>query len=304
MPLDHSHRGTMKNSSLDAGFEEYRRGRQKRRLESGQAFRPMGENAEVLAQIERAEAAEVLDQRLTREVHDFFSDATKTAAAIVQKVSAEAEAECGERISSEMEQFLVETMKRMEHLVHSLKAKVKPGLAEAHFEADMHKLVGPALDAFRDAGTAQLQDKHIGQDPFAAEIEGMVTQPCEYPTDEEPPESEDPWAAITAPASAPDDAIDELEEVLADRLEPTEPSQAVPAPRPAPQQPKAAPVAEVAPARDGEAERADHFLLAGLGDDPERMREALKVLVRNQLMSKDEALRVYRQAMNRRTQPR
>lgn len=295
----------MNSHSLDAGFEKYRRGRQRRRMESGQPLRPLGDNAEVLAQLERAEAAEVMDQRLTREVHEFFSDATKTAASIVQRVAAQAEAQSGARISSEMQAFLVETLKRMEHFVQSIK-KTGKGVGETNLETDMHALVGPMLDAFRVEGTAQLADKHLGQDPFADELGQIAPDSAEEARAAraaaiEDAADADPWAAITgASTDAPEveqpaESDNELEGVLADRLGADAAPPPPPQPEPAPA-PRARPV-EKAPSPSADGDRADHFLLAGLGEDPERMREALRVLVKNGFMNRDEALGVYRQAL-------
>lgn len=156
----------MKEKSLDSGFEKYRRDRRRKGSPAPAAAAPQPMDKQELArrQLEQAEAAEVQDQRLAREVKDFFEVATRTAADIVKKIAELQEAATTERISDEMHEFLMDTISRMQGVVEGLDDSDQ--VAEKHLEPLMHNLVGPMLDNFRLEGTAQLDDQHIGQNPF------------------------------------------------------------------------------------------------------------------------------------------
>ncbi len=190
----------MRERSLDHGFEKYRRERKRRQAATGEPVRPMGDKSAVRRELEKADAAEMADQRLTREVKEFFQDATRTAAEIVTKIAELQEAADTERISDEMHEFLVDSISRMEWFVQHLDRSGT--LTEENLEPHMHNLVGPLLDGFRLEGTAKLNDQHIGQDPFALGTDGKKAAP----KDEVP----DPAAA----------ALDDFE-LMADTAEPT-----------------------------------------------------------------------------------
>ena len=155
----------MKTRDLESSFEEYRRDRTYRRLQNSKPTRPMGKNQAVLKQIEAAELGEVRDERLTREVHDFFADATRTAAGIVNRIADDKEEEEAQKMRSEIHEFLHDVIRRAECFMTALKDRPNLGV-EQNLEPQMHNLVGPQLDEFRNEGTARLDDKHIGQDPF------------------------------------------------------------------------------------------------------------------------------------------
>jgi len=281
----------MNSSSLDKGFEKFRRERNRRRLDSGTPLRPLGENAEVLRQLERAEAAEVHDRKLTREVHDFFQGATKTAADIVARMAEDMKERSSQQIDDEMAQFLMETLQRMEQFVRVINSRKGPALGEQILEAELHNIVGPTLDGFRSEGTAQIGDKHIGQDPFhhSAPVPGKDVPVYSSPMPRPPEEDREEPSAVRS-VDLPRDDVDEM---LADRFD-DEPATTAREPearrRPDP----------VPPAAAGDlGGRPNQFLLAGISDDPQRLREALKLLVQSGLMSKDEALQVYRNSVQR-----
>jgi hypothetical protein len=121
---------------------------------------------EALKELEQVEAKEVLDQQLTREVHDFFAAATRQAAGIVERVARDAEAEAGQRVEQEMEAFLFDALSRMNAFVVAVLQHKRGPVAETDLEPRIANIVGAALDRFRNEGTAELYDKHIGQDPF------------------------------------------------------------------------------------------------------------------------------------------
>lgn len=143
-------------------FEKYRRERNRRRHDAG-PLRPMGENAAVLRELEAVEREEVRDQQLSREVHEFFADATRTAASIVSQVAETAESQLEASVRAEMSDFLEATIRRAQQFMVLMK-RIDGGVAQTDLETNMRNLVGPVLDAFRYEGTAQLDDKHLGQD--------------------------------------------------------------------------------------------------------------------------------------------
>ncbi len=188
----------MKGRSLDSGFENYRRERTRRRLTAGQPLRHLGEQAELRAELEKAEAAELQDERLTREVKEFFADAKRTAASIVKKVAEMQEAAATERISEEMQEFLVDAIQRMGDFVDLLK-EGELGNASENIEPHMHNLVGPMLDSFRLEGTAQLENQHLGEDPFDTEVDNKRASRQGEDRDDSPPD-----ASSTEPEAEPE----------------------------------------------------------------------------------------------------
>lgn len=257
-------------NSLDSNFEEYRKARQLRRSRSGKAMRPMGENKQVLQELELAEAKELQDQQLTREVHDFFTDATRQAANIVQRVSETQEHVVEDRLRSEMAEFLQSTIERAQEFVRVISATANSQLAAEEVEANMQNLVGAALDQFRAEGTAQLSDRHFGEDPFDQELAQTEVQP-------------DPEVA---PQSGNGDEV-ELEGHLVAEVHPL--------PEEETQQVEATAAAESAAQTAADDSMSSWF--ERLSDEPEKLRDSLRVLVRNGLMSKDEALVIYRRKL-------
>ncbi len=151
----------------DSGFEGYRRDRKRRHLATTGPKRDMGRRAGVLRELEQAEHEEMRNEQMSREVHEFFSDATRTAASIVAKVAEEQETVQCENISQDMLEFLHDAISRAQALITQLRSRQGGGVGMETIETDVHNIVGQQLDQFRHEGTAQLHDKHIGQDPFA-----------------------------------------------------------------------------------------------------------------------------------------
>lgn len=275
----------MGRNNQDSGFEDYRRERNKRRLNSAPR-RDLGANARVLKELEQAEMAEARNQQLTREVHDFFTEATRTAAEIVQKVSLEQIHQVEDQLSSEMADFLAETIRRAQEFVSLIQVTMNPDIAETEVIANMQNLVGRSLDEFRSAGTAQLADKHLGLDPFALELDLAKQEEQKAPTPEEEPEDEQllDLAAIeplvdTVPELAPGPDATETEPEPESKMEDHLVATAEPEP-PAP-----------TPA-------IDESWFLRLKGDPDKLKTSLKVLVRSGMMSKDEALAIYRKTMS------
>lgn len=156
----------------DSGFEAFRRERQRLRAKVGNVTSG-NFSSDALRELEAVEAREERDQQLTREVHDFFAAATRQAAGIVERVSREAEAEVGQRLEREVESFLIDALARMNGFVLGVLQQRRGTVAEQRLEPSVQNLVGQPLDEFRWAGTAELPDRHIGQDPFATAVSAV-----------------------------------------------------------------------------------------------------------------------------------
>ncbi len=157
-------------------FEEYRMQRKRMQAKLGRSASPTNYDNGALRQLEDFEAKEVRDQQLSREVQEFFTSATKQAAEIVEKVAREAQSEVSARIQAEMQAFLRDAMARVNGMVGALLREQQrdPRVAQAELEPKIGNLGSRSLDEFRWEGTAELPDKHIGQDPFATDLDEVV----------------------------------------------------------------------------------------------------------------------------------
>jgi hypothetical protein len=264
----------MNQKDNDPDFEAYREERNYRRRQRTKTERPHGPANKVWEELNAHEEGEIHDRLLTREVHDFFADATKMAADIVSKVAEEHEEQVSERLRSEMEEFLRETIRRASEFIDVLGDGGERG--EEILEADMKNLVGRVLDEFRAEGTANVEDKHLGQDPFMTDVKltkstratdaderdddlGIPTQridPAELGLSPSIPITDEKAEELSGELSGGFDAKAEGHLADADDEKPADPPMT-------------------------EAERA-------------KLREALKTMVRQGLMSKDEARETYR----------
>ncbi len=259
-------------------FDDFRKERQRMRAKLGPVTSTLGYENKALRELEEVEAKEVLEQRLTREVHEFFASATRQAAGIVEKVARDAEEEAGARVEQEMESFLIDALARMNAFVVTVLQQRRPPVASTEMEPRVARIVGDSLDEFRWEGTAEVGDKHIGQDPFETDVDDVRREfraqvgeraPVEQtvPIDEHLVASvtEDdeapPAEAMAGPAEPPASDADEAD------------ANAASAPG-ALAEPTAAPAEPEAPSVVAELER---------------FKSALKALVRQGTMSRDEA---------------
>jgi uncharacterized membrane protein YccC len=169
----------------DASFEEFRRSRKRGQLMGAMNQPGTGRNA--LKEIESHERLEVLQHRLQREMTEFFGEATRLAASILHSLKQEKAQELSEQVYAEMEGFLRESARKAELLVTKLReTAARNGLAVADLETSLTNLTPKDLDRFRAAGTANLADKHMGQDPFKTPTTPTVPPPPpKEPTTEE-----------------------------------------------------------------------------------------------------------------------
>lgn len=256
----------------DPEFEQYRRERQRRRLETSAAGRPAGEKGETLRLLEMAEADEIRDRRLSREVHEFFETATRIAAGIVSKVAEGAQAEAAERLATEMRDFLLDALRRMNGFVQAVVQRHDGPEMEACLEPQMRNLVGRTLDGFRALGSAAA--RHLGQDPFA-------TDPDEVQRELQKARSESARASAVAAESTGEPLQPAIEEHLVAELHRD-----------------AAASAAAAAAAQPAGETSD-----GIQSELERFKAVLKGLVRQGLMSKDEARAAWRARIEGREAP-
>ncbi|MBL8732511.1 MAG: hypothetical protein JNN13_09100 [Planctomycetes bacterium] len=251
------------------GFDDYRRERRRQQVRMGPTGSVLGYENSALRELEQVEERETRDRQLTREVHDFFAAATKQAASIVEKVAHHAQVEAGERLEQEMESFLIDSLSRMNtFVVTALQGRRNAQVAETQMEPTVANIVGPVLDEFRWEGTAEVLDKHIGQDPFATSVEDVQR---EFRAQIGEVEGVDAGAAtpiedhlVAEVQSPPDEA-------------PPEASAAAAEPEPGPE---AAATAAAAPAAEPELDPAQEL---------ERFKSALKALVRQGVMNRAEA---------------
>jgi len=250
----------------DTSFDSYRRERKRIQAKLGQSTRPGATyDNQALRELERVEALEMREQQLTREVHEFFACATRQAAGIVERVSRDAEVQTGMRVEQEMESFLIDALARMNTFVVTVLQQKRAPIAEQHVEPKVGNLVGPSLDEFRWAGTAEVGDKHIGQDPFATDVDEVR---AEFRAQVGEPSTQQPAAAAPTPIE---------EHAVASLVPPGIPADAA--------------------APETTADRAVPEAPVG-GDDPalptpeaelERFKSALKSLVQQGTMTRDEA---------------
>lgn len=162
------------HNTVDQGFDAFRRERKRVQSKLGPQPSVLGYENAALRELEQVEEREVRDQQLKREVHEFFAAATRQAASIVEKVAHDAEEQAGERMQDEVENFLMDTLTRMNGFIMAVMQQGSGAdLAETHIEPDVKHLSGPELDAFRTQGTPATREAHIGQDPFATNLDDV-----------------------------------------------------------------------------------------------------------------------------------
>ena len=255
-------------------FDAFRRDRKKARAKLGPQASVLGYENAALRELEQVEAREVREQQLSREVHDFFAEATKQAATIVEKVSHDAEQEIDVQLQEEMHSFLVDALGRMNSLIVStMNQPENAQLAETQIEPDLKLLVGPELDGFRYAGTPATRDAHIGQDPFAVDVEDVQAEFRDVVAAMEPQEAVEDEAETIETHLVAEAAQDAAEPQL-EEAEDTAGYE---------------PVSEAAPEADCDDEQPEDEPELSVEEELEQFKGALKALVRQGVMKRDEA---------------
>jgi len=162
----------MKKDSIDPGFENYRRERQRRSLNGGKANAAQQDHRTALRELEAVEAKEERSRALARDVHDFFESATRMAANIVSRVAQSARLEVDSKLHGEVEEFLADALHRLEEVVLGFVARNHGPEATEEVEPKMRNMVGEVLDNFRKMGTAA-PTKHLGEDPMQKDLDDV-----------------------------------------------------------------------------------------------------------------------------------
>lgn len=286
--------------NTDQGFDAFRRERKRQQAKLGNSpAGVLGFENQALRELEQVEAKEVLDQKLSREVHEFFMAATKQAATIVEKVARDAQEQAGAKIEQEMESFLMDALSRMNTLVIAAgRKRGGPGgqIAETQMEPTVANIVGQRLDQFRVDGTADVVDKHLGQDPFDTDVEDVQREFRLQIADMAPPAQPGQTAApiedhLVAAVQDDDAAADTDDDDDTGQSPPAATAKSAAATseraRPAAKEAKAAPAAAAEPPAAEEAPTTMRAPTAA--EELERFRTALKTLVRQGTMTRDEA---------------
>jgi hypothetical protein len=267
----------------DEDFERFRKERQRARPRPTAAAPTAGVpdefGTDALRELQQVEQRELRDQRLTREVHDFFAEATQQAKSIVERVSQDAESATTQKVERDMEAFLLDAWTRMNEFVSTMMRDRRGQIAETQVEPSVGNIVGPRLDEFRFAGTAQLGDKHLGQDPFQTDVDEVQR---EFKHRVGSLRKDDGQQVV--PIDRKTVAMIELEvdeETQPDEEEPaTALAPEVVLPTTPPPVTRTTAVSQPVPASTARGDAADM----------QRFREALKQLVRQGAMTRDEAL--------------
>ncbi len=286
---------TVRNFS-DQGFDDYRKQRKRMQAKLGPQGPALGYENQALRELEQVEAREVRDQQLTREVHDFFAAATRQAAQIVDRVSRDAQQQAGERVEAEMESFLFDSLARMNTFVLTVMKEKRGPVAETLMEPSVGNIVGVSLDEFRFEGTADIGDKHIGQDPFDTSVDDVQREFREQVgasagAEQHPAPIDEHLVAAVQPDDADADAAPAAKDQTAAqpsaRQSGASAAKAPGALRTAPAAvPAPVPAAAAAPAQPADSAPAPG---ARAPAELERFKEALKTLVRQGMMTKEQA---------------
>lgn len=253
----------MNRKDASSSFERFRR----ERAAKGKARKagPVNSKAnDALAELEAYENRELQEERLRSEVSEFFDQANRQAAILVDKVSKAEREQNSSQLSKEMQCFLTETMRRMTQLVTRVVGSNPGGrLAEANLDAAMSNLSGPILDGFRQEGTAGTSAQHLGKNPLSVDLAALRREIDAFLADDGP-----------EPEIVPDKPLRSLVDVEAHPIVDLMKNEAQAGQVP----PQATSRNTVAPTSHATSDA-----------DTVRFREVLRGLVRKGLMSEEEA---------------
>lgn len=264
------------------GFDQYRTERKRRHLDSGPK-RQAALNSSVLQELEAHEASTARNERMTREVQEFFEDATRTAASMVTKLSSSAEQEQDVSVAREMSEFLNETLRRARAFIEEMQStgQVADGIEE--FLPNLRNVVGPTLDAYRWEGSPGVAEAQIGRDPFAVDDGGVSMTEAASVDEFVEVDDEDDIVEVSVDGDfvPMDESHDHFEEepvapieehLVAEFMESAPQSQTVPA----------------------ECQALSEWAFR-IGSDDATLRRSLKALVHVGSMTKDEARGIYQE---------
>ena len=271
-------------------FDAFRREHTRKRAQTKSNNFAAGYENSALQQLEQAERLEVRDQQLTREVQDFFAVATQQAAAIVERVAHDAEAQAGERMQGEVEGFLNDTLSRMNSFIMTvMQQRQNADQSETHVEPDVKHLIGSELDEFRYNGTPEARDAHIGKNPFATPLDQVQSEFRAVVADMDGEDHE--AAPISSQLSSGTTEIDDsnivdpqanLDANVSDETDPHDSNLAN-------QEIPAATTPETEACYETHSELVDDSPPPTLEEELEQFKSALKALVRQGVMQREEA---------------
>ena len=271
-------------------FDAFRREHTRKRAQTNSHNFVAGYENSALQQLEQAELLEVRDQQLTREVQDFFAVATQQAAAIVERVANDAEAQAGERMQGEVEGFLNDTLSRMNNFIMTvMQQRQNADQSETHVEPDLKHLIGSELDEFRYNGTPEVRDAHIGKNPFAtpldqvqSEFRAVVADMDGADSEAAPIDGKLPTGTTEIGNSNIEDLPTTLDANVADETHPNDSTLTD-------QEMAAASPIEMQSCHETHSEVVDDSPPPTLEEELEQFKSALKALVRQGVMQREEA---------------
>ncbi|HLQ37388.1 MAG TPA: hypothetical protein VK348_06290, partial [Planctomycetota bacterium] len=182
------------------------------------------------------------------------------------------------------EEFLLDAFSRMNNFVLQILNSRRGPVAEQQIETHMQNLIGPMLDEFRNAGTAILNDKHVGQDPFATDPAELVKELQPAAQDDQAVVMPLPSLADNPPVNFTSHTVDVESHPLAMKIRDDQADAEAADDEPAPELPPSPPPVQRATAATARPDAGN----AG-NSQAERFKEALRNLVRQGMMTKDEA---------------
>ncbi len=270
-------------------FDAFRREHTRKRAQTKSNNFAAGYENSALQQLEQAELLEVRDQQLTREVQDFFAVATQQAAAIVERVAHDAEAQAGERMQGEVEGFLNDTLSRMNSFIMTvMQQRQNADQSETHVEPDVKHLIGSELDEFRYNGTPEARDAHIGKNPFATPLDQVQSEFRAVVADMDEADSEAAPLNGKLPTETTEignPGIGDLAATLDANDDETPPNDCTLTD----QEMAAASPTEMQSCHETHSEVADDSPPPTLEEELEQFKSALKALVRQGVMQREEA---------------
>jgi hypothetical protein len=308
------------NIDNDEFFETFRREKSMRRRQRlgthSKGESPANQAARTLAEDERKEA---LDIRLQREMMEFVESTTRVAAKILTEVEEQKARLLSEQISKEMREFFKNTLCRAEELVKSLQS-MGVSIKETDLEPHLGELDTETLDEFRVEGSAEGAKLHLGQ-PVPPDAE-----PCAEEThhsNEAPPRPRLPIGAEESGIEKVDESgACELEALGAEFDFPVDDEEFdaesgsgddrfyggemvylqndhQPSEDPSLKEEEKMEQAQRSQNQPFATQASLPPAFAALAQDPERLKRALTLMVKNGLMTKEEARTAYLASKNR-----
>lgn len=264
---------SLQNPNLDP-FEDFRREKKMRSLQVELRKRLESRQGMIMRMIEAEERTEVLERQIQREMSDFFEESTRLAANVLAEVAEAKAREISAQIGREMQEFFKEVMLRAEAAVKGLKLLEKGEKLEHQMETHLDR---ETVAAF--GGCVPL-DQTVGQESLS-------------PAEQEKLAREEQQRSAAEAAEAERIRQERERRLKEESLLHAEPYIPEPGEAPAPsgRSEEALFAEEDENARpQGPADSAGMAgLLASLGSEPGRLKEAITALYRAGVVDRDQA---------------